>query len=98
MYSGKEGDDRVLNNLSACVVLNLMQPYLNRWHKVYMDNFYSSPELFCELLEKETYAFGTVRSDPRGLPSQFGDAVKSPKSANHGEHRSFYNAPVLAVA
>ena len=33
-----------------------------------MDNYYSSPELFQELYDVETYACGTVLKNRKGLP------------------------------
>ena len=48
---------------------------LDRGHHVYFDNYYSSPELLEELLYRETYCCGTVRSNRRGLPK----SVTSPK-------------------
>ena len=37
-------------------------------HKLYMDNFFSSPELFDDLLKKQIYCCGTVRLNRRGMP------------------------------
>jgi hypothetical protein len=42
---------------------------LNQSRILFFDNFYSSPELFEELLYKETLACGTVRSNRKGLPT-----------------------------
>ena len=41
---------------------------LGKGHHVYMDNFYSSPQLFDELLKNNTHACGTVRANRKGLP------------------------------
>ena len=48
---------------------------LDKGHHVYMDNYYSSPELFSELYFRQTYACGTVRQNRKGLPN----AVKKAK-------------------
>jgi hypothetical protein len=37
-------------------------------HKLYMDNFFSSPELFDDLVNKQIYCCGTVRPNRRGMP------------------------------
>ena len=37
-------------------------------HKLYMDNFFSSPELFDDLVKKQIYCCGTVRPNRRGMP------------------------------
>lgn len=52
------------------VVLGLLHEadLLNRQHHIYMDNYYTSPELFEELYAKDTYACGTVRKNRKGLP------------------------------
>jgi len=41
-------------------------------HHIYMDNYYTSPELFRELESQNTYAFGTLRVNRKGVP----DAMK----------------------
>ena len=41
---------------------------LNKGHVVYMDNYYSSPELYLELDYFDTYACGTVRKNRKELP------------------------------
>ena len=45
-------------------VMNLMKDLTGKLHKVYMDNFYSAPALFLDLLENSMYARGT-KSQPR---------------------------------
>ena len=39
-----------------------------RGHKLYMDNFFSFPELFDDLVNKQIYCCGTVRPNRRGMP------------------------------
>ena len=41
---------------------------LDKGHRVYMDNYYTSCELFEELLYRYTFACGTVRPNRKGLP------------------------------
>lgn len=55
---GKSGD----------VVVSLLLPYLNKGHTIYLDNWYSSPDLFLWLNEKLTNAVGTVRKNRKNLP------------------------------
>ena len=40
--------------LGSQIVFELMEPYYMKWHQLFMDNFYSSPQLFKELLSKKT--------------------------------------------
>ena len=44
------------------VVLGLLEEakLLDKGHHIYMDNYYSSPELFYELFHRQTYACGTA--------------------------------------
>ncbi|KAL4111932.1 hypothetical protein QTP88_015798 [Uroleucon formosanum] len=46
--------------LSGSVISTLMEPYVNKGHIIYMDNWYSSPTLFEYLLKKDTGACGTL--------------------------------------
>jgi hypothetical protein len=41
---------------------------LEQGHHVYMDNYYTSPELFEELRVHSTYACGTLRKNRKGVP------------------------------
>ena len=57
-------------NSTTQLVLGLMARcgVLDKGHKVYMDNLYSSLELFTELEQMNTYACGTVRTNRLGTP------------------------------
>jgi hypothetical protein len=44
----------------------------NLGHKLYMDNFFSSPYLFDNLHMKAINCCGTVRPNQKGMPSDFG--------------------------
>ena len=46
--------------------MDLAEPYLNKGHRLFMDNFYSSPALYEELYENKTLACGPVRQDRKG--------------------------------
>ena len=51
-------------------VIGLLQKgnLLGKGHRVYMDNYYSSPELFGKLHCKETFSCGTGRSNRKNMP------------------------------
>ncbi|XP_070211318.1 piggyBac transposable element-derived protein 4-like [Littorina saxatilis] len=55
------------------VVLGLLAfgGLLDKGHRIFMDNYYTSPELFNELYLLNTYACGTVRTSRRGMPEAF---------------------------
>ena len=62
-------------------------------HHVYMDNFYTSPELFEELHWRNTYACGTVRPNRRGLPT----AVTKASLKNKGDTVFRRNSTLLCL-
>ena len=51
------------------VIMGLMEKchLLDKGHHVYMDNYYSSPELFEELHYRNTYACGTCHSNRKNM-------------------------------
>ena len=79
IYTGKKGpcisnasrplDQEVTKTTK--IVLGLLEStnLLDKGHHVYMDNYYTSPELFSELYYRETYSCGTVRLNRKGLPN-----------------------------
>ena len=78
VYTG--ASDTTEHGLAYSVVMNLIDSYLYLGHRLYVDNFYTSPKVFMDLLSKETNACGTVRVNRRGLPRdvqklQRGEAV-----------------------
>ena len=66
IYTG--ATDNVERGLADGVVMLLMEGYLDCGCHLYVDNFYSSLQLFEDLLFRETLACGTVWSNRPGLP------------------------------
>ena len=62
------------------VVLGLLEEakLLDKGHHIYMDNYYSSPQLFDELFYRETYACGTARLNRKGMPKTVANAKLKP--------------------
>lgn len=58
-------------SLSSRIVMTLVEDYLDLGHCIVMDNYYSSPELFLNLVKRKTDAIGTVRSNRKSLPPDF---------------------------
>ena len=56
------------NGVAYDVVFKLAQPCLQMGYTVYMDNFYSSPLLYKDLLEAGTTATGTVHCTRKKFP------------------------------
>lgn len=55
---------------SESVVLEVAQPILKKGYTLYMDNWYSSPQLFLKLLEQDTNVVGTVRKNRKHMPKE----------------------------
>ena len=55
---------------SESVVLEVAQPILKKGYTLYMDNWYSSPQLFLKLLKQNTDVVGTVRKNRRHMPKE----------------------------
>lgn len=53
---------------SGNVVMTLLYPYLNKGHKLYIDNWYSSPLLAQTLFENKTNCCGTVKQNRKHMP------------------------------
>lgn len=66
--TGDEG-----RSLGHRVVMNLMEPFLGKGHRLFVDNFYSSIPLFLDLLSKNTYATGTIVSNRKYFPQGLKD-------------------------
>ena len=80
VYTGKNKTNCALNadvldpdsTQTTKVVVGLMKKgnLLGKGHHVYMDNYYSSPDLFLELFAKECYACRTCRKIGKIYPKQ----------------------------
>jgi len=49
-------------------VANLTRGVAGFGHKLYMDNFYSSPDLYDDLAQKKIFCCGMVRLHRKGMP------------------------------
>ncbi|UYV64107.1 hypothetical protein LAZ67_2006590 [Cordylochernes scorpioides] len=61
--------------VSSSVITTLLQPYMNKGHSLWVDNWYSSPTLFNFLHQRQTNACGTVRKNRKEMP-RFGKKLK----------------------
>lgn len=57
--------------LTSKIVMTLIDDYLDVEDCIVMDNHYSSPQLFLQLVKTNTDAVGTVRCNRKSLPSDF---------------------------
>lgn len=68
VYGGKDGQPTG-NGISYDAVMRLLKiPFLGKGYKLYVDNFYTSPTLFLDLLKTKIWACGTIRSNITGYP------------------------------
>jgi len=68
VYLGK-GRQRMAQHVTAThvTVTEMTRKIEAHGHKLYMNNFFSSPELFCDVAKKQIYCCGTVRPNRRGI-------------------------------
>ena len=66
VYQGKVSNTTPELGLGGSVVKT--RPLVGKHHHIFMDNFFTSPALFMDLLQDGIYACGTVRSNRRGFP------------------------------
>lgn len=59
-----------------------------------MDNFFSSPNLYCDLYDEQVYCCGTVRGNRKGVPEE----MKGIKLKNHGDSLLMQKKKLCAAA
>jgi hypothetical protein len=76
VYLGRDRQ-RTAQHLTAthATVSDLKRKIQGRGHKLYMDNYFSSPDLFDDLVTKQIYCCGSVITNRKGMPQDF----KNPK-------------------
>ena len=84
----------ILCTKTTKTVLGLMERcnLLDKGYNIYMDNYYSSPELFGELYLRDSFACGTVRKNRKGLPCAVTEA-----NLKKGDGVFRRNGPILAI-
>ena len=86
----------VQDNTGLCsrVVLDLLDGLDHKNYHVYMDNYYTSPNLFITLYNKGIGACGTARPSRRHFPS---DIITKAMKHNVGKYDYRSNGPLLAL-
>jgi hypothetical protein len=71
IYTGSTTNIEVIPSIgiSGSIVMKLMRPNLHKEHNLFVDSFFTSPNLFDLLHQSQTGACGTVRKDRKGLPT-----------------------------
>lgn len=67
VYEGKE-ISHVEGTLGERTVLHMSEPYHSKGYALYFDNFFSTIELLSNLLQKNTFACGTFRTNRKHYP------------------------------
>lgn len=94
VYTGREGR-RIETGLATRVVLDLTEKISNKWHIVNTDNYFSSPGLSSQLLDRGTYSRGTVRINQRDFPTNLLE-IKTLK--NQGDYKAAKKGDMIAAA
>ena len=58
------------NGQTHSTVMELVQKYLQKGHALFTDNFYTSPQLYLDMLNNGTYACGIIRQNRKYYPSE----------------------------
>ena len=74
------------------VVMSLTEPYHNTFRQVFSDNFFTSIKLAKDLLLKDTYFCGTIRTNRKGWPDQ----LKGKKKKTVGETKMLQQGNLVA--
>ena len=75
---GVKKDSSTEHGLGAGVVKTLTSDFKGKYHHVYFDNFFTSPQLLEDLEKDQIYSCGTARKDRKGFPDQ----LKKPNLKN----------------
>lgn len=89
VFGGKKSENASPYN----AIMKLMEGYLDKHHVVVMDNHFTSVPLFTDLLERSTYACGTVRLNRKYLPEEF----KEKKHMEPGESHYWQSHNFIAT-
>ena len=98
VYTGKDADkDTSERGLGYDVVTKLMEPYLDQGYHLYLDTFYTSPQLVTDLFLHGTPSAGTVKLNRKGFPACLENAQAWARTGKRGDIRCARNSPVLAL-
>jgi hypothetical protein len=86
-------------SVTHATVMKLVEGLEGRGHNIYMDNYYSSPDLFLDLYDNGFGACGTVAVNRRGMPREWKNSQKGKQqSMKQGDIRfKNLNGPLNAL-
>ncbi|KAK2143563.1 hypothetical protein LSH36_831g00039 [Paralvinella palmiformis] len=79
------------------IVLDVGKHYLNKGHRFFTDNYYTSIELMTKLEEENTLSCGTVNQNRSGLPKDAKKTCAVVKSLKRGDSLKRMKGRMLAV-
>ena len=71
IYSGKGSDSGPHRNLANDTVMQLCSVYFGAGPDIYVDRYFTSHGLVCNILQQNLMLVGTVMANRREIPSQF---------------------------
>ena len=77
------------------MVMKLSEAISGRHHQVYFDNYFTSLPLLVKLLDQDTRACGTIRTNRKQYPKEMSEEAKR---LNRGEFLFRQSGDVVAVA
>ena len=93
LYTGKQKQDISPHGITYDLVFRLMDRYLYSGRILYVDNYYTSPQLFMDFFDKKgTGATGTARNR-KGIP----DRIKFAKLSKKGDKVTMHNGHLLCL-
>jgi hypothetical protein len=92
VYTGAQ-DQKVEQGLAYSVVMKMMEGYLDKNHIVVLDNYYTSVPLLKDLLDRSTYACGTICLKRKFLPEEYGKL----KDLAQGESKFWQSGNLVAT-
>ena len=92
LYTGKTEQSASKHGKTYDLVMDIMKDYFRKGHILYIDNYYTSPQLLMDLHKKGTGATGTARNR-KGFPA----AVRDAKLAQKGDKFVMSHGPMMAM-
>ena len=93
-YTGKNVEMGDNTGLCSRVVLDLLEGLEHQNFHVYMDNYYTSPNLFLTLAMKGIGACGTARPNRKNFPKEL---ITKARVSNRGKYDYLSNGVILAI-
>ncbi|KAG0433428.1 PiggyBac transposable element-derived protein 4 [Dictyocoela muelleri] len=68
IYTGNDKNIDPSVSASESIVMKMVKPFLGKGYTLFLDNWYSSPQLYFNLLKKKINVIGTVRPNRKNMP------------------------------